>query len=126
MEVILYIIVEYYEVILHCRFFACMSMHHSHVESWCCKGGLFFYFGDNVRRVWNLTYDVFVASWVMTLRWFGTTCIYVSSIGAYHIDMSLNCCNWMMNVDGKCVWWIHDCDIWNCCVNVLMEINYSC
>jgi len=35
MEVILnlYIVVEYYEVILHCRVFACMSMHHSHVES---------------------------------------------------------------------------------------------
>jgi len=33
MEGILYIIAEYYEVILHCRVFACMSMHHSHVES---------------------------------------------------------------------------------------------
>jgi len=33
MEGILYIIVEYYEVILHCRVFGYMSMHHSHVES---------------------------------------------------------------------------------------------
>jgi len=52
------------------------------LSCWCCKRGLLFYFGDNVRRAWNLTYDVFVASSVTTLRWFGTTCIYVSGIGA--------------------------------------------
>jgi len=61
----------YFGKTIHLRF----SSSHSHVESWCCKRGLLFYFGDNVRPVWNITYDLFVASWVTTLRWFGTTCI---------------------------------------------------
>jgi len=36
-----------YEVVSHCRVFACISMHHSHVEShmWC-KSGVYFYIGE--------------------------------------------------------------------------------
>jgi hypothetical protein len=41
----------------------------------------------NCKRRWTLTYDVFVASLVTTLRRFGTTCICVSSLGALHIEM---------------------------------------
>jgi hypothetical protein len=50
----------------------------------------------------SLTYDVFVASWVTTLRRFGTTCIYVSSLGALHIIMMLM---WHVNdvVSDECV-----------------------
>jgi len=60
-----------------------------------------------------------------TLEEFGTTCIYVSCIGTYHIGMSLNCCMWMMIVDDKCVWWIHTCDIWNWLVDELCH-NWIC
>jgi hypothetical protein len=60
----------------------------------------------NCKRRWTLTYDVFVASWVTTLRRFGTTRIYVSSIGALHIDM-VYCCGMLtlllvMNMFDEC------------------------
>jgi len=45
----------------------------SYVHAYMTDGDRFYI--QNVRRVWNLTYDVFVASKVTTLRWFGTTCI---------------------------------------------------
>jgi hypothetical protein len=51
--------------------------------------------------------------------WFGTTCIYVSSLGALHIEMLSRCCMWMVIVDDKCVWWIHTCDIWKLMVDEL-------
>jgi hypothetical protein len=70
--------------------------------------------------------DVFVASWVTTLRRFGTTCMYASSIDAYHIGMSLDCCRCMKNDDDKCVMNTYTCDNWNCFVNVYMEVNCSC
>jgi hypothetical protein len=57
--------------------------------------------------------------------WSGTTCIYVSSIGALHIEMLSCCCMWMVNVDDKCVWWIHTCDIWNWMVDELWH-NWIC
>ena len=60
-----------------------------------------------------------------TLEDFGTTCIYVSCVGAYHIGMSLNCCMWMTIFDNKCVWWIHTCDIWNWLVGKLCH-NWIC
>jgi len=62
---------------------------------------------------------------VTTLEEFGTTCIHVSCIGAYHIGTSLNCCMWMMIVDDKYVWWIHTCDIWNWLVGELCH-NWIC
>jgi hypothetical protein len=62
--------------------------------------------------------DVFVASWVTTLRRFGSTCMYASSIGAYHIDTSLDFCRCMKIVDDKCVMNTYTCDNQNCYVNV--------
>jgi len=58
-------------------------------------------------------------------RWYGTTCIYVSCIGAYHIDISLKWCMWMTVVVSKCVWWIYTRDICNCCVYMHVKDNCS-
>jgi hypothetical protein len=56
---------------------------------------------------------------------YGTTCIYVSCIGALHIEMMSWCGMWMVIVDDKCVWWIHTCDIWNWMVDKLCH-NWIC
>jgi hypothetical protein len=56
---------------------------------------------------------------------YGTRCIYVSSVGALHIEMLSCCCMWMVIVDDKCDWWIHTCDIWNLMVDELWH-NWIC
>ena len=50
----------------------CIVSSHMFMHTWLMVTDFYI---QKVRRVWNLTYDVFVASKVMTLRWFGTACI---------------------------------------------------
>jgi len=50
----------------------CIELSHMFMHTWLIVTDVYI---QNVRRVWNLTYDVFVASKVTTLRWFGTACI---------------------------------------------------
>ena len=50
----------------------CIVSSHMFMHTWLMMTDFYI---QNVRRVWNLTYDVFVASKVTTLRWFGTACI---------------------------------------------------
>jgi len=50
----------------------CIESSHMFTHTWLMVTDVYI---QNVRRVCNLTYDVFVASKVTTLRWFGTACI---------------------------------------------------
>jgi len=50
----------------------CIESSHMFMHTWLMVTDVYI---QNVGRMWNLTYDVFVASKVTTLRWFGTACI---------------------------------------------------
>ena len=50
----------------------CIESSHMSMHTWLMVTDVYI---QNVKQVWNLTYDVFVASKVTTLRWFGTACI---------------------------------------------------
>ena len=50
----------------------CIVSGHMFMHTWLMVTDVYI---QNVRWVWNLTYDVFVASKVTTLRWFSTACI---------------------------------------------------
>jgi len=50
----------------------CIVSSHMFMHTWLMATDVYI---QNIRRVWNLTYDVFVASKVTTLMWFGTACI---------------------------------------------------
>jgi hypothetical protein len=72
----------------------------------------------------------------------GTTCIYVSSIGALHIEMLSCCCMWMVIVDDKCVdeyilvtfwnlmidelWHNWICDLMNLCIGEIWCMLWLC
>ena len=47
----------------------CIESSHMFMHTWLMVTDVYI---QNVGRMWNLTYDVFVASKVTTLRWFGT------------------------------------------------------
>jgi len=50
----------------------CIESSHMFMHTWLMVTDVYI---QIVRQVWNFTYDVFVASKMTTLRWFGTTCI---------------------------------------------------
>jgi len=61
----------------------CIVVSHMFMHTWLMVTNVYI---QNVRRVWNLAYDVFVASKVTTLRWFGTACISKSLEHCMHLN----------------------------------------
>jgi hypothetical protein len=63
---------------------------------------------------------------VTTLEEFGTTCMYVSSLGAWHVIMSLAYCRCMKYVGDDCMMNAYIYDNCDCGVIEYVEVNCLC